>query len=37
MFKLRKVRWARHVAQMGEKKNTYRNARGKETTRMTKA
>jgi hypothetical protein len=35
-----KMRWAGHVALVGEKRNTYRllvgKARGKETTRKTK-
>jgi hypothetical protein len=38
MIKLRKMRWAGHVAQMGEKKNAYGilvEARRKETTGKT--
>jgi hypothetical protein len=33
IIKSRMMRWAGHVARMGEKRNVYRNARGKETTR----
>jgi hypothetical protein len=29
MFKLRRMRWVRHVAQMGEKMNAYRSLVGK--------
>jgi hypothetical protein len=29
------MRWAGHVARMGEKRNVYKKARGKETTRKT--
>jgi hypothetical protein len=29
------MRWAGHVARMGEKRSVYRKARGKETTRKT--
>jgi hypothetical protein len=39
IMKSRKIRWAGHVALMGEKRNTYRllgKARGKEATRKTK-
>jgi hypothetical protein len=35
MIKSRRMRWARHVARMVEKRNVYRKARGKETTRKT--
>jgi hypothetical protein len=39
-IKSRRIRWARHVTQMGEKRNAYRilmgEARRKETTRKTK-
>jgi hypothetical protein len=40
IIKSRRMRWARHVARMGEKRNAYRlfgwKARGKETTGKTK-
>jgi hypothetical protein len=40
IIKSRRMRWAGHVARMGEKRNAYRlfggKARGKETTRKTK-
>jgi hypothetical protein len=41
IIKSRRMRWARHVARMGEKRNAYRlfiggKAREKETTRKTK-
>jgi hypothetical protein len=38
MIKSRRVRWAGHVARMGEKRNAYRILVGKpeETTRKTK-
>jgi hypothetical protein len=40
IIKSRRMRWAGHVARMGEKRNVYRSlvgkARGKETTRKTK-
>jgi hypothetical protein len=35
MIKSRRVRWADHVASMGEKRNAYRKARGKAATRKT--
>jgi hypothetical protein len=40
IIKSRRMRWAGHVARMGEKRNVYRyrysrKARGKETTRKT--
>jgi hypothetical protein len=34
-IKSRRMKWAGHVARMGEKRNVYRKARGKETTRKT--
>jgi hypothetical protein len=41
MIKLRKIRWAGHVTQMGEKRNAYRilvgKVRRKETIRNTKS
>jgi hypothetical protein len=38
IIKLRRMRWAGHVARMGENRNAYivGKARGKETTRKTK-
>jgi hypothetical protein len=36
IIKLRRMRWAGHVAQMGEKKNVCMKARGRGTTRKTK-
>jgi hypothetical protein len=40
MIKLRRTRWAGHIARMGEKRNAYRilvgKPEGKETTRKTK-
>jgi hypothetical protein len=40
IIKSRRIRWAGHVARMGEKRNAYRllvgKASGKETTRKTK-
>jgi hypothetical protein len=36
IIKSRKIRWAGHVARMGEKRNVYRKARGIETTKKTK-
>jgi hypothetical protein len=36
MMKSRKMRWAGHVAQMGEKRNAYRILVGKETTKNAK-
>jgi hypothetical protein len=40
IIKSRRMRWAGHVARLGEKRNAYRllvgKARGKETTRKTK-
>jgi hypothetical protein len=39
IIKSRRMRWAGHVARMGEKSNVYvigRKARGKETTRKTR-
>jgi hypothetical protein len=40
IMKSRRMRWAGHVARMGEKRNAYRllvgKARGKESTRKTK-
>jgi hypothetical protein len=36
IIKSRKMRWAGHVARMGEKRNAYKKARGKETIRKTK-
>jgi hypothetical protein len=40
IIKSRRMRWAGHVARMGEKRNIYRllvgKARGKDTTRKTK-
>jgi hypothetical protein len=35
-MKLRRIRWAGHIARIGEKRNAYRKARGKEATRKTK-
>jgi hypothetical protein len=41
MITSRKMRWAGHLARMGEKRNAYRllvgKARGKQTVRKTKA
>jgi hypothetical protein len=36
IIKSSRMRWVGHVARMGEKRNVYKNARGKETTRKTK-
>jgi hypothetical protein len=40
IIKERRIRWAGHIARMGEKRNAYRllvgKARGKEATRKTK-
>jgi hypothetical protein len=35
MMKWRGMRWTGHVARMGEKRNAYRKARRKETTKKT--
>jgi hypothetical protein len=37
IIKERRMRWAGHVARMGEKRNVSGKARGKEATRKTKA
>jgi hypothetical protein len=37
MMKLRRMRWAGHIARMVDKRNAYRKARGKWTGRKTKA
>jgi hypothetical protein len=36
IMKLRRIRWAGHVARMGKKRNAYRLLVGKETARKTK-